>query len=129
MNLKNSHSIARLALLTLVAFLLIIYPVYAFFGWQTTKAVFFGYLLSLLNILLSYSSICWAFHRETKFFFAVVLGGMAVRFIVFALVLIYFLRYTQLPLPGFIISFITFYLFLQYYEVRFINRELRQKKF
>ena len=113
---------------TFFLFVLIEIPAYSIFGMQAAKAAFLGFLLSLLNIIFSYASIRWAFGRGTKTFFAVVMGGMASRFIIFAVALFLILRYTKLPLLGFIISFIIFYIFLQYNEVRLINQELKKPK-
>ena len=92
------------------------------------EATFLGFVLSLVNAIFGYSSIRWGFGRSTKTFFLVVLGGMAMRFLVFGVALYLIWRFTHLPPLGFIISFILFYLLLQYYEVRLVTQELKNGK-
>jgi CHASE2 domain-containing sensor protein len=90
--------------------------------------VFYGYLVSLINILFAFFSIKWAFNKSTKTFFAVVLGGMGVRFLVVISALFFAWKIAKVPLIGFVVSLVVFYLTLQIFEVRFIQNELRNRK-
>jgi hypothetical protein len=125
---KQYGDMRKLVLWTLAAFLLALYPIHRLFGLPVLKTVVIGYLLSLTNIITAYISIRWAFGRKSRDFFAVVMGGMAFRLILFTATLFFILRFTSLPLLGFIISFMIFYVFLQFYEIRLVNQELTKTK-
>ena len=105
-------------------------PVYFLGGTSVLKAVIIGYILSLGNITLGYFSIRWSFRKSAKIFYLVIFGGLAVRFIIFFMMLFLIVKFTSLSVTGFAFSFIVFYVFLQYQEIRFINDELKasQKK-
>ncbi len=122
---KSKDSVLKIILMTLIVFLVAAFLIYTYSDILLLQAVSIGYALSLLNIIFGYTSTRWGFNRSTKTFLAVVLGGMAIRFIVFAVTLLIIYRYSNIPLLGFLISFILFYLFLQYFEIRFINQELK----
>ncbi len=91
-------------------------------------SVFYGYLVSLINILFAFYSIRWGFDKPNKTFFAVVLGGMGVRFMFLLLALLLVWKFTDLPLSAFIVSLVGFYLTLQFFEVRYVQKELNTRK-
>ncbi|MFQ6112696.1 MAG: ATP synthase subunit I [bacterium] len=95
---------------------------------QLALGVLYGYLVSLINILFAFFSIKWAFNKSTKTFFAVVLGGMGMRFVFIMIALFLVWKITNVPLIGFIVSLVCFYLTLQFFEVRFIQNTLNSKK-
>lgn len=90
--------------------------------------VVLGYLVSLVNILLAFFSIKWAFRRSTRTFFSVVVGGMVVRFVILVLALFLVHAFTDIPLTAFAVSLIGFYLTLQVFEIRYIQNELNSGK-
>jgi len=92
------------------------------------SGVVFGYLVSLVNVLFAYLSITWAFKKSSKTFFATVLGGMGVRFVILGSALFFVYKFAQIPMLGFTLSLIGFYLTLQFFEIRFIQRELDNRK-
>ncbi|NIR51387.1 hypothetical protein GWO43_22650 [candidate division KSB1 bacterium] len=92
------------------------------------RGVIYGYLVSLINILFAYYSIKWAFNKPNKTFFAVVLGGMGLRFVILISALFFVWKFSQVPLLGFIVSLVGFYLMLQVFEIRFIQKELNSRK-
>jgi hypothetical protein len=105
-----------------------LFPVRYFGNSQLAWGVFYGYLVSLINILFAFFSIKWAFNKSTKTFFAVVLGGMGVRFAILITALFLVWKFIQVPLLSFIVSLVCFYLTLQFFEVRFIQKELNSNK-
>ncbi|HOT95671.1 MAG TPA: hypothetical protein PLG50_09985 [bacterium] len=122
-----SFRVWRIVGWTLLAFLVLLVPVYHYGGIGLTRSYALGYLVSLGNIIFSLISIRWAFHRKIRTFYAVILGGMALRFLLFAVVAGLVIAVLHWPLIGFLVSFVLFYLFLQYHEIRFINSELKNK--
>ena len=93
-------------------------------GREAAYSVLLGYLLSLFNIVVSYFTIRRSFGRSTKRFFAALYAGMVVRFLVFLLALFLIYKLTPIPVIGFVIAFMIFYIILQYYEIKTVNREL-----
>ena len=91
-------------------------------------AVFYGYLVSLVNILFSFYSIKWAFDKPNSTFFAVVLGGMGVRFLILIAALFFVWKFVQIPFVAFIVSMVGFYLTLQIFEILFIQKALNNRK-
>jgi len=112
---------------TFLLFVVSLYPTFHFGGWVWVKGVMFGYLLSLLNILFSLLSIQRAFQKSIKTFYAIVLGGMMLRLFVFAAMIYLIWHFKLANVMAFIISFMIFYLFLQIFEIRSINKELKSK--
>lgn len=90
--------------------------------------VVYGYLVSLLNIASAYFSLKWAFDKSTTTFFAVVLGGMGIRILILGAALFFVWKFTQIPLVGFVVSLVGFYLLLQFVEIRFVHRSLAGRK-
>ncbi len=98
---------------------------YLFSDSSYMKSVFVGYFTSLFNIVTGFVSLRWAFKRKEKYFYITLYGGMALRLVVFIVALFLIYNYTQLPLLGFMASFIVFYVLMQYFEVKLINQELK----
>ena len=57
-----------------------------------------------------------------------VLGGMFVRFMLIAIALFLFMKYTRIDILYFTLSFFAFYIIYQFYEIRFINMKLSKGK-
>ena len=130
-NRHKNKSIRSLVIFLIVTFLLLlISEIFLYFFSESAyiKVVLLGYFVSIFNIITGFVSLRWAFKRETKTFYIILYGGMALRFIIFIVALFWINNYTQLPLIGFVASFVFFYILMQYYEVRIINQELNEKQ-
>jgi len=92
------------------------------------RGVVYGYLVSLANILFAYYSIKWAFGKSNSTFFSVVLGGMGVRFASVLLALFLVWKFSDIPIVAFVVSLMGFYLMLQFFEIRYIQKELSRRK-
>ncbi|HPG39253.1 MAG TPA: hypothetical protein PLP19_04125 [bacterium] len=87
-----------------------------------------GYFISLFNIISGYLLLRWAFNKEAKIFYSALYGGMALRFVIFIVVLFLIYKYfTTVPLLGFVGAFVFFYCLMQIYEIKIINQELKSK--
>jgi hypothetical protein len=117
--------IGRIIGWTVLLFVLFLVPICRFGQPGLLKSFILGYAVSLVNIFFSLISIQWAFSRKIKAFYAVVLGGMALRFLFFAVMAYLVIAVLKWHIGGFLISFIMFYVFLQYHEIRLINSELK----
>ncbi len=125
---ENIKFLVQISVVTSILPVVSLIPVIFFGKPNLAWGVLGGYLVSLVNILFAFFSIKWAFHKSVKTFFAVVLGGMALRFAILALALFVVWKFLAVPLWGFAISMVGFYLTLQFFEVRFIQKELNSKK-
>ncbi|MBN2356989.1 ATP synthase subunit I [candidate division KSB1 bacterium] len=118
----------RLLSYTVLLFLLLSWPVYHWGGWDLFRSFSLGYLISVINILFSLVSIQWGFQQKTRTFYTVLFGGMALRFVFIAIIIFLIIRVLHWHVLGFLISFILFYIFLQYHEIRMITAELKKNK-
>lgn len=125
---ENLKFFIQISGITSTILIISLVPVKYFGNSRLAWGVFYGYLVSLVNILFAFFSIKWAFNRSSKTFFAVVLGGMGIRFLVLIFALFFMWNFTKVSLIGFMVSLVCFYLTLQYFEVRFIQKELKSRK-
>jgi hypothetical protein len=91
-------------------------------------AVFSGWLLSLLNIIAGTRFILNAIKKDNKKFFIIVFGSMSVRlfitliFVVIGLVVLKFNEYS------FIFSLFGYYFIFLFFEILYLNSELKLSK-
>jgi hypothetical protein len=112
----------------MIAFVVVLIPLVFFAGPAFIFSFCLGYIVCLLNILFSVFSIRWGFRKKSATFYKVVWGGMLMRLLLFSVIFIALRKFTSLPVSGFLISFVLFYLYLQYQEVRLINETLNKDK-
>ena len=108
--------------IVLLAFILA--PIYLFFGGNKSTEIVYGYLVSFAIFVLGFISINWAFNKSMKIFMTTVLGGIFVRFLLIAAAIFLFMRFTDIQIFYYLLSFFVFYLIYQVYEIRFINTRL-----
>lgn len=95
---------------------------------RMVQGVIYGYLVSLINILFSFFSIKWAFNKANRTFLSVMLGGMGIRIVILFAALFYVRSLPHVHLIAFTFSLIGFYLTLQFFEIKYIQSELGNKK-
>ena len=94
------------------------------FLWE----IIFGYGGSLLIFTLGFISICWAIAKSIKIFLIIVLGGIFIKFLLLAVSIYLIMKYADLNIMYYIITFVFFYIFFQYFEFSFINRHVLKGK-
>ncbi len=114
--------------ISLVVLFLILIVIYLIFDGNKSSEIIFGFIVSLIIFIFGFFSINWAFKKSLKLFMATVLGGIFVRFALIAVALFLFMRYTDIHILYFILSFFVFYIIYQFYEIRFINMKLSKGK-
>lgn len=95
---------------------------------QWAVAVFIGFLVSFAYIIFAYMTIRHAFHDSGRLFFRCFFAGMAIRFFFFLLSLFFIYQYTRLPIEGFVLSFMLFYIILQLFEAGMVLTEIKESK-
>jgi hypothetical protein len=94
--------------------------------WAITIAV--GFFISFVYIVLAYFTIRQAFGKSTRDFYRIMFGGMAFRFLFFLLCLFIVYKMTSLPIIGFVLAFMVFYVIFQIFEARLVLREMKKQK-
>lgn len=102
--------------------------IYLFLDGNKSSEIIYGFLVSFLIFFLGFISINWAFGKSLKIFMTTVLGGMFIRFALIAVALYLFMRFTDVHILFYTLSFFIFYLIYQIYEIRFINMRLSKGK-
>ena len=87
-----------------------------------------GYTISLLIFAFGFIATNWAINRSLNVLLSVTLGGMFFRFILIGIILILFIRYTNINMRFFVVSFFVFYVTCQIFEIRFIHSNMLKHK-
>ena len=114
--------------ISIVVLFLILVLIFLIAGDNKFLEIISGYVVSLIIFILGFLSIIWAYNKSLKIFMTTVLGGMFVRFVLIAITLFLFMKYTGIDILYFILSFFIFYIIYQFYEIRFINMKLSKGK-
>jgi hypothetical protein len=80
-----------------------------------------GYITSIITFLVGYFSIQLSIKKSLKAFLLYVVGGMMVRFLCLGLVLFLLMRFTQMNMIGFVVSFFICYVGFQALEIHKIK--------
>ena len=91
-------------------------------------AVFSGWLLSLLNVVIGTRFILRVIQKDNKKFFSVVFGSMAVRIIVTLVFVVLGLLIMKFDEYNFIFSLFGFYFLFLLFEIMFLNSKLKLSK-
>jgi hypothetical protein len=127
-NPDNKKRELRAVAHTVIAFAVIMIPLFYYTSLSFILSFTLGYIVSLANILISIASLRWGFSKTSKTFYKVVWGGMLLRLAAFCIVLVLIYRFTHLPVSGFLIAFVLSYIYLQYQEIRLVNESLNKVK-
>ncbi|MDZ7265202.1 MAG: hypothetical protein ONB16_11505, partial [candidate division KSB1 bacterium] len=109
--------------ISLLVFVLLYALLYLLEQSNKTTEIGFGYAVSLAIFVLGFFTIIWAAKKSLKTFLGFVLGGMFIRFILLGLAIYLLMRFAQIDIVYFMVSFLIFYLICQIVEIRFINAE------
>jgi len=95
-------------------------------NWAGTIVI--GFFISFVYIVFAYITIRQAFGKSTQTFYKLLFGGMAFRFTFFLLCLFIIYKFTKLPILGFILAFMVFYVVFQIFEAKLVLREIKKQK-
>lgn len=124
MNFNIKKFLLELIGISTVVLSLLFVLVYLLIEDNKTFEIISGYFVSLIIFILGFLSIIWALKKSLKIFMATILGGIFVRFVLIAIALFLFMKYTLFDIVYFVLSFFVFYIIYQFYEIRFINMKL-----
>lgn len=103
------------------------YPMYLWADRDVVVGVITGGLISLVNVLIGYISVEFAFDKPNATFLKVVLGGMGIRLSLIAVTLILLIKVFDLHLYSLISSMLFFYFLYITFEIVFINKKIALK--
>jgi hypothetical protein len=106
------------------------YPMAVYAGPDVVPAAIAGSLLALVNVLAGYYSIEYAQGRSMTTFFKVVLGGMGLRLLGLAAVLVLLIKFFGFAAGPLVISLGICYVVFLVLEILFIQKkvELHQQR-
>jgi len=126
--MKIEWSFPKQILLTIVIIAIVgIYPLLKFASSDIVRAVIIGGLLTTINVLLGYAAIEYSIGKSTTTFFKFVLGGMGIRLLLMAILLIVFIKAHQFHVLALIGSIGIFYIIFLTLEVVYIQKKISTK--
>jgi hypothetical protein len=105
-----------------------LYPLIEYGRPEYYPGIIVGCILSVINVLIGYGTVEYAFDKSDNFFLKYVLGGMVVRLlgtvgVVFILIIV--LNYHIMSLVG---SLFFFYFLFLIFEIIYYNKKLVMRK-
>ncbi|MBI5475770.1 MAG: hypothetical protein HY964_03430 [Ignavibacteriales bacterium] len=104
------------------------YPLISKAENSTIIAVIFGMILSIINVLLGFLAIQYSIGKSTATFFKFVIGGMGLRLLIFAVVLVVMIKIYSIPSLALISSLGIFYMVFLVLEVLYIQKKVEIKQ-
>lgn len=104
------------------------YPVAVYGGKEILIAAVIGASMATVNVLLGYAAIEHAFDKSTTTFFKYVLGGMGIRLLVMAGILVLCITVFRLHVGSLVGSLGLFYAIYLTLEVLYIQKKVSEKQ-
>jgi len=108
---------------SLVVFLLGAYPVYAYTSITQFYSIISGYIIGLLNAIAGYQLNTIAFNKSVKSFMLIVFGGMGLRMIFIAIIILIFLYILKLEEIPLVASVFIFYILFVAIELLHLHKQ------
>lgn len=122
MKKKNEHSFVRNVLISsLAVFLIAAYPVKVYLTQLQIISLVCGYLVSLINALIGYRLNEMALNKSVKSFMVVIFGGMGIRILVLAILLLVLLKVAGLDEVSLVGSAFLFYIIFMTLEILYFH--------
>jgi len=105
-----------------------IYPLMKFATREIIQAVIVGAVFATVNVLLGYAAIEYSHGKSTTTFFKFVIGGMGIRLLLMAVVLVLLIKVFQLHVGALIGSMGILYVIFLTLEVFYIQKKVNNKQ-
>lgn len=99
------------------------YPLLKYGTAEILEAVVAGALITTINVLAGYAAIEYSHGKSASTFLKVVLGGMGVRLVAVATVLVVLIKVFEFQVPALIWSIVFFYVVFLLLEIMFIQKK------
>jgi Ca2+/H+ antiporter len=103
------------------------YPLAVYGDGEIVKASVIGAALTTVNVLLGFAAIEFSFDKSTTTFFKYVIGGMGIRMMLLAGVLILLIKVFALHIPALIASMGILYVIFLTLEILYIQKKIQSK--
>ena len=90
------------------------------------KSVIWGFIFSSLLMIISFFALKYAINRPVKIFLGAVVGGILFRLLAIIFTGYYVHYFTELNISCYFSSLLGYYLFFQFIEVMYFNRNLKK---
>jgi Ca2+/H+ antiporter len=104
------------------------YPLVRYGNSEIIKAAVVGAVLATVNVLLGYAAIEYSVGKSTTTFFKYVLGGMAVRLFLMAMLLLVFIKVFYFHVAALVASLGILYVIYLVLEVLYIQKKVEIKQ-
>lgn len=108
---------------SLIVFAIAFYPVYKYASSLQLISAVYGYLISVINVLAGYGLNSIAFEKKVKSFMVIVFGGMALRMLLVAVLLLVLLYAVKLDPVSLVASVFFFYFLFISIEIKFLYKK------
>ena len=126
--MKIDWSFPRQVLITAVVVAVLgAYPTLKFGGPDVISPVLAGAILAFVNVILGYAAIEYSFDKSAAVFFKYVLGGMGLRMVLMAGVLVTLLKAEAVPAGPFIGSLAFFYVTFLILEILYMQKKVNAR--
>jgi hypothetical protein len=113
---------------SIIVLIVSFYPVHVYASPLQLRSIIYGYLISLLNVIIGYTLISKGFDKKFKSFMVIVFGGMLVRMVFVAILLFILLYFAKLEPVSLVASVFFFYFLFISIEIIFIHKKSIQNK-
>jgi hypothetical protein len=113
---------------SLIVFIAAYFPLYKYASSLQISSVIYGYLISLINVLIGYGLIIKAFDIKVKSFMVIVFGGMVVRMFLVGTALLILLYIAHLDAMSLVASVFFFYFLFISIEFKFLYKKSSESK-
>jgi hypothetical protein len=113
---------------SVLVFVIAAYPVYSYASPEQTESIIYGYLISLVNVVIGFSLNNTALGKKTKSFMVLVFGGMLIRMLIVAALLLVLLYYAKLEPVMLTASVFFFYFLFISIEIKFLHKKIISEK-
>ncbi len=120
--------IKQLVIVSLVIIAISAFPLWKYASQVQMYGIICGFAIGLLNAVIGYFLNTLAFNKPTKSFMVIVFGGMGLRMILIAillLILLYFAKFDEVSLVGSVFFFYMLYVSL---EIAYLHKKQLQDK-
>ncbi len=116
--------LTKILLYSVIFLLLVAWPVQIYLGQISFWSVLSGGMVGIFNIILAYVFNQRALNKQGTDLMKTLLMGMGIRLLVVAITAIIVVKLTQLKIIEFLAALLIYYIFLQWFEIRFIQKNL-----
>lgn len=117
------HFIRNIFIASIIVFIISAYPVHLYASANQIAAIFYGYLTSLINILIGYGFNEIALNKSPKKFMAIVFGSLLFRMMLMSLIIVILLTYTTLDTVSLVGSIFFFYFLFISIEIHYLFKK------